>query len=477
MAAERPNILLITTDQQRFDTIAALGNRSIYTPHLDWLAQTGIAFTRCYSDCPICMPARVTLMTGLAACRHGLTGNENTKTPLAEHDTLPGLLTRSGYQTKSCGKLHFHPMRANYGIESAELPMDYFTEMRRLGKPHSRMHGVGENEVTPVLSSLEERDTLIHWTVDRSLNFLETRDPTRPFFLWTSFAKPHPPFDPLLSYWELYRDIPMDEPALGDWTQGEGAGGFFPPTFMQPHTAFTLSPRQQQAMKRAYYASITQIDYNLGLLLARMREMNLLENTWILFTSDHGDMLGDHGMIAKSVFFEGSAHVPMILKPPAAFGEHSPVMRPGRCDLPVTLADVFPTLLARCAVEHGPVDGRDLLEILETGEERTLYGTCQDRYYMILEGPWKYTWAALGGKELLFDLSKDPYEQHDLAADPACASIREKLARKLASSMEAHGDSCARNGALTPRGEAPRHGQEPLFPGLNTTLFPRDTFH
>ena len=151
---KKPNILLITTDQQRFDTLAALGNAHIYTPHLDWLCDEGIAFTRAYTDCPICMPARATLMTGRHGYSLGLTGNDTAVLPLAVNPTLPGLLTQAGYQTRAQGKMHFHPMRSNYGFEHMELPMDYYRECgRHPAEGLPKEHGVGENETTPVIST------------------------------------------------------------------------------------------------------------------------------------------------------------------------------------------------------------------------------------------------------------------------------------------------------------------------------------
>src|SRR5690554_5698253 len=111
---KKPNILFITTDQQRFDTIHALGNRHIYTPHLNWLVDQGVTFTRCYSDSPICMPARATIMTGKHGYTTGLTGNNEDIRPMVDHATLPQVLTQNGYQTRAQGKMHFTPMRANY---------------------------------------------------------------------------------------------------------------------------------------------------------------------------------------------------------------------------------------------------------------------------------------------------------------------------------------------------------------------------
>jgi hypothetical protein len=141
----RPNSLLTTTDQQRFDTIGALGNPCIFTPHLDWLVDEGVSLTRCYSDSPICMSARATVMTGKHGHTTGLVGNSADVTPLACNPT------------RAQGKMHFHPMRANYGFEHMELPMDYCRERHRdapSGLP--KEHGIGENEIAPVISAVAE---------------------------------------------------------------------------------------------------------------------------------------------------------------------------------------------------------------------------------------------------------------------------------------------------------------------------------
>lgn len=468
---DRPNILLITTDQQRFDTIAAWGNRTIHTPHLNWLADDGISFTNCYADCPICMPSRATIMTGLAGYSLGLTGNDDSLRPLAEHPTLPGLLTKHGYQTHAQGKMHFAPIRAHYGFEEMELPLDYFREKARYGRVASKQSGVGENEVEPVISAAAETDTLTWWTVDRSMDFLESRDDTRPFFLWTSFGKPHPPFECCQNYWSLYDRAEIPEPIRGDWS---APGGFLESTWCL-NSVWRMSPEQLAATRRAYYACITQIDYNLGRLFARMREMNLLENTLILFTSDHGDMLGDHGMGAKSSFFEGSAHVPMIVRPPAGSWIRSPDAGT-QCSALVTLADVMPTVLRFAGVPLPQTDGRDLLHLADAPEDRPFFGLCS-HMAAVMVGGYKYCWTARGGGELLFHIAKDPIEQHDLAGDPAYATEKKQLQARLAEFLMQYKPEYAKEGKLTPAGEAPTERGTSRWPGLHSNFYPTDVLH
>ncbi len=477
--SDRPNILLITTDQQRWDTIAALGNRHIYTPHLDWLVDEGAVFTRAYSDAPICMPARATIMTGKHGFRTGLTGNHNAVMPMKTRPTLPGILTRAGYQTRAQGKMHFHPLRAHYGFEHVELPMDYYRE--RLRDPRGGLpkeHGVGENEITPVLSTVDEAHSLTHWTVRRSIDFLETRDETRPFFLWTSFAKPHPPWDPCANYWALYQNRDVPDPVTGDWSETVEST---PQAFLEPtyclNNAYRMSPAQIRDAKRAYYACITQVDYQLGLLFARMREMKLLENTWIFFTTDHGDMLGDHHMAAKSTFLEGSAHVPLLVRPPAAPWKGHPLAGRKAHTL-VSLADLLPTMLnlagAPVPEDH---DGTDLLPLVDTPVDRDFYGVTADQFHGLIRGDYKYSWARAGGEELLFHLGEDPEERHNLAGRGEARAVRETMRRELIRRMKEHDSPCVEGDELKPGPPVAGPGRVARWPGFHSTAVDSDVLH
>lgn len=477
----RPNILLITTDQQRFDTICALGNPSIFTPHLNWLTDRGITFTRCYSTSPVCIPARATIMTGKQGYTIGLTSNDENRRPLAEHPTLPGVLTQNGYQTRAQGKMHFSPTRANYGFEYMELPFDsYYKEANgRTGIP--KAHGVGENEVEPVISTVSETESLTYHTVRRSIDFLESRDETRPFFLWTSFTKPHPPFDPCLNYWLLYQNMPMPDPVFGDWSDDieKVPKGFLAKSYIL-NNMYRLSPQQIREVRRAYYACITQIDYTLGLLFARMRELGLFESTWILFTSDHGDMLGDHHLGAKSVFFEGSAHVPLIVCPPPDIyaGKYADLAGT-KCDTLVSLADVMPTILSICKadVPEG-LDGKNILDFVRTPQpRRALYGQTGKDYFAWIEGDYKYHWTSMGGAELLFNVKEDPYESRNLAGLP---EYQEKLAafrEQLTAHIRRYNPNLVQNDRLVVRRAPENDNNVKKWPGFHSTSVLSDVLH
>jgi len=455
----RPNILIITTDQQRFDTIQAGGNPYIRTPHLNWMLESGIHFTRCYSDSPICVPARATMLTG----RHymhmppnvGFFGQVPTLEP---QSTLPAVLTRHGYQTKSVGKLHYHPARTNYGWEDTQILEDYYRYMARHSQNGVPMdHGLGQNEVYPGISTVDESHSLTHWIVNESIDFLETRDTTRPFLLHVGFSKPHPPFDPCLNYWLQYQNATVPEPVYGDWSRKTSD---IDPGLMWPTWSITgvdaFAPELIRDMRRAYYALITQVDYNLGLLFARVRELGLLSNTLILFTSDHGEMLGDHHMGSKTTFLEPSAHVPLLLRPPEspAFERYKGI-RGTRCAQLTCLADIMSTCLAasECPAPDVPLDGIDLVAAARGEASRTrIFGRCGNDvgsyFYAVIEDRWKLIFQE-SGAELLFDLENDPMEQKELIRAGGYEVEHKRLASLLAQKIESCGWSGVKNGQLT----------------------------
>lgn len=424
----RDNILLITTDQQRFDTLNAWGNKSIFTPHLNYMAAMGISFTNCYASCPICVPSRTTIMTGRQGFESGVVSNETHESFMRqcteERTTLPAVLTDAGYQTCAKGKMHFEPARAHYGFEHMRLPLDYmrdYDKKQNLARP--KVHGIGECEMEPVISTVDVKDSITTWIADEAIDFLETRDTTRPFFLWTSFTKPHPPFDPCRDFWELYDKIPMPAPVTGDWSetvettpQGFLAGAY------ENTNMHLLGDEQKLASRRAYYACITQVDYELGRIFGALREHDLFKNTWIIFTSDHGEMLGDHHMSQKNLFFEGSAHVPLLIMPPQGRNLPHNYSEEALTDL----ADIYPTILAMAGVKS-PIQGSGCNLLEPVPKNRLFFGNSLNKNFCVMKDKMKLVYSAVGDHKLLFDLNKDPMEQHDLSKDPAYQDIFREL--------------------------------------------------
>ncbi|MEK3883750.1 sulfatase-like hydrolase/transferase [Paenibacillus sp. PL2-23] len=446
---KKPNILFITTDQQRADCLSiARSEHPVMTPHLDQLADEGVRFTRAYSDCPLCIPSRTTIMTGRTAYAHGVDTNGEFPIPEEKENTLPGRLTSAGYQTHAAGKMHFYPPRNRNGFERMRLlPEDYVNMLEGAGYGGMyRGHGLGGNEVHPTFSAVPTEYTSTHWTVSESIDFLRQRDEGNPFFMWTSFEAPHPPFDPPERFVRLYDGVDIPDPIAGDWTGAEA------PEWVR-HRRLSrkldrLSEDVVRAARKHYYAMITHIDYELGRLFGELKGQGLWDNTIIIFTSDHGEMLGDHGLFHKSCFYEQSARVPLILKP--ASSTPLPLGAGSVCDKPVLLADLYPTLteLAGCSKpgDRDEREGRSLIASMNGDElvaDRVLAGYIQDEggLYMVTDGKWKYVYYAQDQREQLFHVEEDAGELKDLW--PAAAAAKDErlvsYRRILADTFASHG--------------------------------------
>jgi len=481
--ADRPNILLIMTDQQRGDWLRVAGQPLIQTPHLDHLADEGVLFTRAYSECPVCIPARYVLMTGLHPETLRLRANRNVPMPIAE--TLPWVLGRAGYQTQSVGKLHFTPQRACYGFDHTIVAEagrlregdDYHRWLATT--PYAgqeRLHGLGNNMVQARRSAVPESHHVTTWTVSQSLDFLERRDPTRPFFLFTSFTKPHSPYDPPAPYDTLYDPADVPAPYAADI-----APQALPPSLRglpQTYGWDRLSEEEVRRSRAHYMGQVTHIDSQIGRLLGGLAWHGLLDNTLVLFVSDHGDMLGDRGLFFKTAFYEGSLRIPYIVSLPRAWADR-PVGRV--VDRPVGLADLLPTILDIAGVpDVRPRDGISLLDDLRGGAAQPgrlwhgVFGSREeDVRHCLADGHTKYIWNRAGGYEELYRPAEDPSESRNLAAEPGgaaeVAAWREALVRTLQREGATY---CLAGDALAPtvpaatteaaRRAADRFGRRPL---------------
>ena len=211
-------------------------------------------------------------------------------------------------------------------------------------------------------------------------------------------------------------------------------------------------------------------------LFARMREMGLFENTWIIFTTDHGDMLGDHHMGAKAIFLEGSAHIPLLVKPPHGYKSE---LKGTCCDSLVNLADIMPTILNLTGTEGADkLDGTDLMQVYEKQTpERTFYGNCNDNCFAVIDGQYKYTWTPLGDGELMFNPEKDPQEQRNLTDSPASADKLDELRKMLFDFLKDKNSQWIKDGKKIsvpgPKGPADVN----KWPGFHSTVFPSDVLH
>ena len=446
---ERPNILFVMTDQQRFDTIAALGHQPAHTPNLDRLVHRGFALTKAYSTCPVCVPARYGLMTGYEPSQTGWFSNWQTvpNVPAACGDYLPKTLAKAGYRTFGLGKFHTEPRNEDLGFEVHEyseelwpseadfLADDYvqwlrsrstdFCHLEQVHGERTDMYYAAQCRAQPAELCVES------WLTERTLAQLETGDDQRPFFGFVSFVQPHPPFAPPTPYNRLFNPDEMPSPNPGD-AQIDTADDYLG---WMNHAGWAddISAGQARQLRARYFASITFIDDCIGRILDAVERRSDADNTLICFFSDHGDLLGDHRAWQKESFFEASCRVPFLVSWPRRW--------PGArlFDGLNSLTDLF-SLATSAAGDAQPRDGQDLLAALDSSTTpRThvcgVFGSPGTPKFkaMIREGDWKYIWLANGGRELLFHVASNPREDvNRIATDPSIATaLRSRLITTL----------------------------------------------
>ncbi len=452
--SDQPNLLLITTDQMRGDCLGVAGHPAVMTPNLDNWFNEGAFFPRAYSECPSCIPARRTLITGQSPYRQGLPGYRD-QVPFFPETTMMHELAAAGYHNFCSGKMHFTPQRKHHGFHQMVLHEgrqrfgdyvdDYEEWLKARTEVGERDHGVDSNSWIARPYHLSEHLHQTNWVVDQAIELLKRRDPDRPFFLWVSFLRPHAPLDPPQVYWDMYADEDLPKPAVGDWCSDHDV-----PTPLDPNAwQGRLPERLQHRAQVGYYACITHIDQQIGRLFEELRKMRLLNDTFSVMTADHGEMLGDHHLWRKTFAYEGSARVPFLVRVPRNWGTQRRALR----EEVVGLQDVMPTMLDAAGVEiPKSVEGRSVLPLLRGdsawrpwlhGEHATCYAE-DEAMQFLTDGNVKYIWFPKTGREQLFDLTRDPQELHDLAPIPAEKERldiwRSHLAEQLAGRKDALSD-------------------------------------
>ena len=461
---ERPNIVLICMDQLRADFLGVNGHPVCQTPHMDRLAAKGVNFRHSMSECPVCCPARRILMTGLDPFGVHMFQNRDLQ-PFPEGPKLAEVLSAGGYQTHGVGKMHTWPPRDRMGFGDIEIneegrtaghdyPDDYvqFVQEAGLG-PQLNAHGMGNNQYGYRPSSVPEWATTTGWTADRAMRFLRRRDPSRPFFLYASFDKPHPPLTPPAEYYDLYRDTVFPEPVNGAWTDTKGHGYQDRRKKAPAFLGWDRTDGSIQQTLRAYAACVTHIDTRIGQLIGTLRETGVLANTWIMVVADHGDQTLDHGMLAKGRFLSAACCVPYILVPPKTANDALDASVVGRVDREhaVGLQDVMPTLLDLAGCElPATMTGRSVVPLLRDEEVEwrdMLFGVVGGKYGAH-DGRYRYQWDGQTGEELLFDQLEDTKDLHDLSDDAAHADTKACLRAGLLDWLTRNDDIHVENGEL-----------------------------
>ena len=352
-------------------------------------------------------------------------------------------------------------------------------------------HGLGQNELTPGRSTVPEALSHTNWVAQKSMEFiLRRRDPTVPFFLMTSFSKPHPPFDPPAPYDTMYLNERIPEPVVGDWADEEAMPFAMRRTRNGCH-ADRYTPEIIRAARAAYYGMITQIDYNLGRVLAALRHIGDSRShaeTLILFVSDHGEYLLDHRSVAKSFHHDVSARVPLMIHYPDGWERG---LYGTRTDALATHADLLPTILAEVGGEvPGDVDGVDLTAVVEGRAPARDYLSLQmgrqpDAHLIslcITDGRWKYCWYPEGSYEHLFDLESDPRECRNLAGRDEAQEPRTRLRGEMIRRLSERGTPFVRDNELVgaPIDDNRKNGRFPIgagTPGNTPEVSPLDVKH
>jgi len=449
----RPNILLIMTDQQRGDCLGIDGHPVLLTPTLDRIAGQGVRFTRAYTTCPSCIAARRSLLSGQFPATHGMVGYRDG----VEWDappTLPQVLKEHGYQTWLVGRnMHQYPPRKRYGYEHMVIngreEGDYEEWLGRVEPEGSGGYygtGVMHNDWTARPWHMPEAFHQTNWTVNEALEFLRKRDPSCPFFLTISFLAPHPPLVPPAPYMERYLRTELPEPVIGDWAEppendGLGMG--------QSASRVHLQGDALRSARAAYYGLINHIDDQLNRLLNPVTGVTD-DNTLIVFTSDHGEMLGDHYVWRKSVPYESSARIPLLIRPPARMG-----LAPGAVvEQAVCLEDIMPTILSLAGIAPPEtVEGVDLSPLMRgepAGTRPYLHIEHAPLHHTLTDGREKYIWFVADGGEQYFRLTEDPHELRDLAGKPQHAERVAYWRRLLVSELAGRPEGFSDGRALIP---------------------------
>ena len=429
---ERPSFLVIMTEQHRGDCLGADGHPMLLTPTLDAIGAGGVRFRRAYSTCPVCVPARRSFLTGQFPGTHGVLSNANVEW---DGPTLPGELTRAGYQTEWIGRsMHQTPVRKRYGYQHMvfmdhRVDDDDYDEFLARRQPEGAGgyygSGVQHNDWTARPWHMDESLHMTNWTVNEGLRFLRNHDPSCPFFLTLSFLAAHPPLIPPACYMDRYLRTGVVEPAIGDWAEPPADDRLSDgPAPRKVH----LTGEALRSSRAAYYGLINHLDDQIRRLFNVVDGVDRLtnNNTVVVFFSDHGEMLGDHYLWAKTAPYEGAARVPMMIRAPERFG----LRRRSVIDTPVCLEDIMPTVLEMAGVDvPDGVDGQSLLAMIRgerSGEGRRVHMEHPDvgwhaGFHCLTDGREKYVWFTADGREQLFDLVADPTECHDLAGAPAAA--------------------------------------------------------
>jgi choline-sulfatase len=425
--ARRPNILIFLPDEQSVHALGCYGNQTVESPHIDALAAQGVTLDAAYSNYPLCVPSRLSLLSGKHPHKIDAWDNRSVLDPSAR--TFAGDLTAAGYRTCLIGKMHFAGEEQRYGFE--ERPYGDLLGWSHQPDPPETARDLSRIAAGPSEIPLEQTQEEI---VNReALAFLRQQreaEPERPWLLVLGYNRPHFPLRPPRKWWDRYWPHGYDMPrvpeghvdALHPWIKAvrhrsDGDG---------------FSEEQVARARAAYYACVSYVDEKVGEVLGELDRLGLSDETLVVFTSDHGEMIGAHDMWGKRTFYEGSARVPFVVRWPGR------IPAGARVESPAELVDLYPTLCAAATVTPpDDLDGASLLPLL-SGDASSWRNVAVSDYCqwlpaparMVRKGDWKLNYYTGAGFEL-FNVREDPDELRDLSGEPSCQGVILDLVAEL----------------------------------------------
>ena len=405
--ADLPNIVFLFPDQLRRDFLSCYGAEFINTPNIDSIAENGTRYEQAYSQSPICVPARNALLSGMNAIRNGITDNNHgirLDYKAAGMQTWPQLMSDAGYYTSAIGKMHFYPWDARFGFQHRvicedkrwlNVRDDYFHYLRERGL--RKLHG---NEHA---GYFENQGAIVH------------RLPWE--HSWDRFVGREAEFDP--------DDMPAPSPDAGDTPKLRQDNIDVNKNDWNGVDIANFTDAQKRKVRAHYAGLVKQVDHEVGEVLGALRRNGLLDNTVVILATDHGDYLGDHGLIGKASFYDAAIHIPMVIQGPGLPVGHV-------SDDLVEVRDITTTILAMAEVpipqhmDSRPLPGLGLTD--EPARER-IYGMLSDGW-MIFDGEWRLSRYSTG-EVTFYNLHNDPEEQINLAGNQVHREIRERLSTEL----------------------------------------------
>ena len=445
---DKLNIIFIMPDQLRADFLSGYGASFIDTPHIDALGTQGIRYDRAYSAHPVCVPARASLITGMHAVKTGVLDNGQ----FLREDyqacglrTWPELLNEHGYYTVATGKMHFYPWEKRLGFQHRIIAedklwgyirddYDHFLKAQGYTKTAFREQPEYHENFGALVSPIPWEYSVDHFVGEASVQWIEAYDGNQPFAMMVGFPGPHNPYDPAPEY-ATFRPEDMPEPLAAAPKDIALMQARQPSRSNSPRQSWYAvqnergPARETYLLQRAYYAGlIKQIDHEVGCIVEALRRKGVLDNTAIIFASDHGDCLGDHGLSGKGSYYESVCHVPLLVRHPGLPGGIVSQELVAATDVTATILS-----LAGCQVpDYMDAVALPGLGLADEGRRDAIVGMLRNGW-MYFDGTWKL--CKYAGGVHLFNLADDTDEQRNLAGDCYYADVLRRLDGALTAEM------------------------------------------